>query len=188
MTTSPVTISELAQQDLPFLLSLWHNPEVMRYADEFPGLRGWSKDDDANAVWGIYQDRRARLGKAYTQLMLRLQDGTLIGESFFAPLGENTTFGKWVKPNGITCLLGDIKLEPAYWGRGLGTAGMRQVVRFAFTKAACELFVVPPHRRNPAAFRVYEKVGFVLFKGMRSWRNHRVMEISKERYRRVYEE
>lgn len=178
--------AESKKEDIPFLCELWHNPEVMRYADEFPRLRGWSRHDDPAVAWRMYNQRRKSLGKAYTQLILRLKDGTRIGESFFAPLAEGATFGKWQKPDGVTCLLGDIKLAPAHWGQRLGTAGMRRVVRFVFTETPAELFVVPPHRKNPAAYRVYEKVGFVLFTGMRSWRNHRVMELSRERYRRIY--
>jgi RimJ/RimL family protein N-acetyltransferase len=187
MPRSKVTITELERDDLPFLLQLWHDPEVMRYADEFPRYRGWSRSDEPDVAWTTYQERRACHGAAYTQLILRLDDGMPIGESFLLPLPEGATFGKWQKPDGTMCLLGDIKLSPAYWGRRLGTAGMRKVVRFAFTNTLCELFVVPPHRKNPAAYRVYEKVGFMPFSGMRSWRNHKVMKLSRERYRRLYQ-
>lgn len=186
MTEPNISISELQADDLPFLLTFWHNPDVMRYADEFPGLRRWSKADAPEVAWRNYQERKARLGTDYTQLILRLPDGTPIGESFFAPLREGDTFGKWRKPDAVKCLLGDIKLIPECWGRGLGTEGMQHVVRCAFTRTTCGLFVVPPHRKNPAAYRVYEKAGFELFTGMRSWRNHRVMELTRERFREIY--
>ena len=181
MTEPRLVITELKEEDLPFLLELWHIPEVMRYADEFLGLRGWSKSDDIDTAWAKYQERHAALGPGYTQMILRLVDGTRIGESFFMPLPASFTFGKWEKPEGVESLIGDIKLKPAYWGQGLGTEGMRQVVQWVFTHTDCELFIVPPHRHNPAASRVYEKAGFVLFTGMRSWRNHRIMELSQER-------
>ena len=176
----------MQKADLPFLLELWHNPEVMRYADEFPRLRGWSKSNDPQSAWQKYQERHEKLGSEYTQMILRLEDGTRIGESFFAPLPAGFTFGKWRKPDELRCLMGDIKLLPQYWGRGLGTEGMRQIVQFVFTRTTCQLFVVPPNRRNPAAMRVYEKAGFVLFTGMRSWRNHKIMELSRERFREIY--
>lgn len=179
-------ISQMEGQDLPFLIELWHNPEVMRYADEFPKLRGWSKSDDLETAWKRYQEKRAELGEGYTQLILRLPDTTPIGESFFAPLPEGFTFGLWQKPDKLRCLMADIKLLPRYWNKGLGTEGMRQVVQFAFMETSCELFVVPPHRHNPAAIRVYEKAGFVRFTGMRSWHNHRIMELGKERFRNLY--
>jgi len=181
-----IVVKEMVKGDLPFLLDLWHMREVMRYADEFPRLRGWSKSDDIEYAWGRYQVMRGELGKEYNQLVLRLDDDTPIGESFFACLEEGYTFGKWSKPEGIVSVMGDIKLLPQYWGQGLGTAGMRQVVRYVFTATICELFVVPPNRKNPAAYRVYEKAGFKLFTGMRSWRNHQIMEMSKEMYRESY--
>ena len=161
-----VTLSELKEDDLTFLLDLWNDLEVMHYADEFPGMRGWSRSDDPTMAWARYQERRAELGPAYTQLILWLQDGTRIGESFFVPLREGYTFGRWEKPAGVPSVMGDIKLLPQYWNQGLGTQGMRKVVEWVFTQTDCELFVVPPHRRNPAAERVYDKAGFVRFTGM----------------------
>ena len=176
----------LREQDLPFLSKLWHVPEVMRYADEFPSLRGWAKSDEPAIAWAKYGERRAKLGTGYTQLILKLSAGTPVGESFFTPLPEGYTFGRWEKPFGMECLMGDIKLMPEYWGQGLGTECMRQVVVWLFGHTKCGLLVVPPHRKNPAAERVYEKAGFVLYRGMRSWRNHKVMELSRERYIRLF--
>jgi RimJ/RimL family protein N-acetyltransferase len=182
MSERRVLVSELTEGALPFLFALWHTKEVMRYADEFPKLRGWSKADDAQAAWARYQEKRAELGNGYTQLILSLADRTRIGESFFTPLAEGYSFGNWAKPPDLACLMGDIKLLPVYWGRGLGTEGMRQVVGWFFEHTDCALLVVPPHRKNPAAERVYEKAGFELYTGMRSWRNHKVMTLGRERY------
>ncbi|MFW9905185.1 MAG: GNAT family N-acetyltransferase [Candidatus Thorarchaeota archaeon] len=170
----------MQKKDLGFLMNLWYNPDVMRYADEFPKMRGWSRSDNPQAAWTEYIQKRARYGNSYTQLILHLNDD-LIGESFFFPLPESYTFGKWLKPSTVKSLMGDIKLLPHYWGRGLASKGMLLVVQYVFTKTECELFVVPPHRLNPAAIRVYEKSGFILFSGMRSWRNHKIMELTRER-------
>jgi len=181
-----VPLTELREEDLPFLLELWHTPEVMRYADEFPWLRGWSKADSLAVAWEKHQQKRIELGIEYVQFLLGLNDGTLIGESFFVSLPEGDTFGKWVKPAGKLCMMGDIKLMPERWGQGLGTAGMRQVVSWLFSNTKCDLLVVPPHRKNPAAQRVYEKAGFELFTGMRSWQNHKIMELDRPRYEAIY--
>jgi RimJ/RimL family protein N-acetyltransferase len=188
MMVPTILVTEMNKKDLPFLFDLWHTPDVMRYADEFPRLRGWSKSDDLNDAWKRYQEMLELSGKEYTQLVLRLRDETPIGESFFASLEEGATFGKWRKPNGVICVMGDIKFLPRYWGRGMGTDGMKKVVRYVFSETACELYVVPPHRKNPAVQRVYEKAGFVLFTGMRSWRNHKIMEMSKDRYLEWYDD
>lgn len=181
VASSRLTLSELAAEDLPFLLELWHVPEVMRYADEFPRLRGWSKDDSPEDAWRLYQARRAEWGREYAQLILWL-DGVRIGESFACPLPEDYAFGRWKKPDGVRSVMGDIKLVPEHWGHGWGTAGMRQAVDWVFGHTDCDLFVVPPHRKNPAAERVYEKAGFVRFTGMRSWHNHRIMELMRDRF------
>jgi RimJ/RimL family protein N-acetyltransferase len=172
--------------DLPFLISLWYDKNVMRYADEFPRLRGWSKSDDNQTAWETYQEKHNEFGNDYVQLILRRDDGTPIGESFFIFLPEGYKFGKWIKPSRIKAHIGDIKLHPRYWGKGLGTQGMKEVVRFMFFNTTSELLIVPPHRLNPAASKVYEKAGFVLFTGMRSWRNHKIMELSRERFEQIY--
>jgi RimJ/RimL family protein N-acetyltransferase len=176
-----VFVAELREEDLGFLLHLWHLPEVMAYADELPGLRGWTRSDDLATAWRAYQQKRSALGHVYVQFILRLADGTAMGESFFAPLSEGYTFGKWQKPDGVLSLMGDIKLHPTYWGRGLATEAMGQVVTQLFERTSCSLLVVPPHRKNPAAERVYEKAGFELYTGMRSWRNHKIMTLNRER-------
>lgn len=185
MTAPRVGVTELREEHLPFLVELWHSPEVMRYADELPTLRGWSRSDGLRTAWSHYQEKRAALGNGYTQFVLVLGDGTPIGESFFAPLPEAYTFGKWAKPAGILCLMGDIKLMPAYWGQGLGTEGMQRVVEWLFGRTGCSLLMVPPHLKNPAARRVYEKAGFELYRGMRSKWNHQVMTLSRDRYEQI---
>ena len=98
-----LSVAELREEDLPFLLSLWHTPEVMRYADEFPRLRGWSRSDEPATAWRIYRQRRDTLGNAYVQFILHLPADTAVGESFFAPLPGGYTFGKWQKPDDVLC-------------------------------------------------------------------------------------
>lgn len=181
-----VIVTEMGQEDLPFLFELWRNREVMRYADEFPRFRGWSRSDDPETAWERYQDKRNELGNKYTQLIVRLPDGTGIGESFFAPLKEGRKLGQW-RPSGVVCVIGDIKLMPEYWGRGLGTQAMREVVRFAFDQAGCGIFVVPPNKNNPAAVRVYEKAGFAHIEERSPWSGHLLMMLTREGYSQHYE-
>jgi RimJ/RimL family protein N-acetyltransferase len=177
-----VILAELQEHDLPFLFELWHVPEVMRYADELPTLRGWSKSDDAATAWARYREQREALGPGYVQLILRLVDGVPIGESFFAPVPAGFALDEWATPSGVAALIGDIKLRPEYWGQGLGTEGMRRVVAWLFERAGCALIVVPPHFDNPAAVRVYERAGFAHTGETRTWRGHRIMELWRERY------
>lgn len=186
-----IHLTELSEEDVPFLLDLWQIAEVMRYADEFPGRRGWTKDEEPAIAWRLYQEQRAHHGPAYTQLIVRFPDArlpatvaktTAIGEAFIAPLPDAYTFGKWRKPEGELTVMGDVKLLPQYWGRGLGTRAMRQVIAWVFENTAVQHFVVPPHRRNPEAGRVYEKAGFRWFPSTLSRKGHRIMSLSREQF------
>lgn len=175
-------VTELAAADLPFLLDLWRRPGVMAYADEFPHPRGWTRRDDPETAWADYRQRRKRMGNSYCQLILRLADGSPVGESFRFPLDERFSFGRWRKPLGVRAFMMDIKLDPDHWGRGLGTAFMALVVEDALTRTRAQLLVVPPNRKNPAAVRVYEKAGFVRTAALRTWHNHFIMELPRTRF------
>ena len=181
---SRVRVRLLRREEIPFLVSLWNTREVMRYADEFPGLRGWSRKWDPGEAWLEYRRRRARYGPAYGQLIVLAADGRPIGESFFAPLPEGYAFGAWRMPAKQCTVIGDVKLVREVWGAGLGTEAMRKVARWVFLRTPCDLFIVPPHRRNPAAQRVYEKAGFVLHPATESAKRHRVMELSRRGFER----
>lgn len=182
----PVVVARMKEADLPFLRSLWRIPEVMRYANEFSGLRHWSRASGGDRAWRVYRKWQRELGPAYVQLIVRLPDGTPIGESFVAPLPEGFRFGWWNKPAETAAVMGDIKLLPTHWGKGLGTAGMKEVVKYVFGRTECDLFVVPPHvEGNPAAVRAYEKAGFVL-KYKREGAGHRIMELWRTRFEELY--
>lgn len=142
MPETTIKITTMIKKDLHFLIRLWNTSEVMQYADEFPKLRGWTKSDDFETAWKIYQKKHTKSGYDYTQLILWLGDGLPIGESFFAPLPKDYTFGKWSKPDKKS-LMGDIKLLPEYWGRNLGTEGMQHVVRFVFNNTDCVFLLFP---------------------------------------------
>jgi RimJ/RimL family protein N-acetyltransferase len=176
-----IAITEMKRADLPFLLELWRNRQVMKFADEFPRFRGWSRRDDADFAWSRYQEKRAELSPHYAQLIVRLVDATPIGESFFAPLGRK--IGQLRIPSGTTTVIGDINLMPEFWGRGLGTIAMWQVARFVFEEAGCGAFVVPPHKKNRAAVRVYEKAGFIRVRRRSPWSGHMLMRLTNERFR-----
>jgi RimJ/RimL family protein N-acetyltransferase len=180
MAGSTLHVTELEEGDLLFLFGLWRLPKVMAHADELPLFRGWAKSDTFDTAWAKYQGRRTQVGGCYVQLILRLEDGLPIGESFFAPLPEGFRLDKWVKPKGVQTLMGDIKLLPEYWNVGLGTKGMQAVTHWLFTHTDCSLLVVPPHGNNPAAIRVYEKAGFRHTDDTESWQGHRIMELWRE--------
>lgn len=59
---------------------------------------------------------------------------------------------------------------------------MVQVVAWVFRHTGVDTFVVPPHRRNVAAERVYEKAGFRLLSMSLSYPGHRVMLLRREQF------
>ena len=182
-----VRVGLLRRDEVPFLLELWSQPEVMRYADELRTLRGWTRDAPPDEAWRAYAARRAELGPLYSQLVLRTPEGSPLGESFVAPLPDGFGFGSWRKREDVIAVMGDVKLAPTHWGQGLASEGMRKVTRWVFLRTPCELFVVPPHRRNPTAERVYEKAGFVLYEPMARARGHRVMVLTRSRFERLHQ-
>ena len=48
-------VTEMMAADIPFLLDLWQREDVMRYADEFPHPRGWTRRDDVETAWAGYR-------------------------------------------------------------------------------------------------------------------------------------
>lgn len=185
-SSTNVAVVAMERRDMPFLISLWHNHEVMRFTDEFPRFRGWSRFDEIKDAWELYDAKHKELGNKYTQLIIKLQDGTRIGESFFVSLPEEFQLGEWQKPKGIVIFTGDIKLIPAQWGKGLGTKAMRRVVHFAFQRGGCGIFLVLPHKNNLSAIRVYEKAGFESIQEKPPWANRIIMTLAREQYVALY--
>ena len=179
-------VTEMMAADIPFLLDLWQQEDVMRYADEFPHPRGWTRRDDVETAWAAYRQRRKIMGHDYAQLILRLANRTPVGESFRFPLDNRFSFGKWRKPMELRTTMTDIKLHPDHWRKGLGTALMRLVVEHAFVRTKCQLLVVPPNKKNPAAPRVYEKAGFIRSKPLSLHSGHYIMELPRERFEELY--
>ena len=179
-------LNEMMAADIPFLLDLWHREDVMRYTDEFPHPRGWTRRDDVETAWTAYRHRRKMMGHDYAQLILRLGNRTPVGESFRFPLDNRFTFGQWRKPMELRTTMTDIKMHPDHWGEGLGSGLMGLVVEHAFVRTKCQLLVVPPNKRNPAAARVYEKAGFTRSKPLSVHRGHYIMEFRRERFEELY--
>lgn len=49
-----------------------------------------------------------------------------------------------------------------YWGKGIGTAAIRQMVTYAFDNFEIERIFARPFGNNPASKRILEKAGFTL--------------------------
>jgi len=174
-----VMLRTVEKRDLPFLLSLWNDPQVMRYAGAKQGKR-WDQSDIED--WYQRYLKRVRPNRSEeVQLIIELRDGTPIGESGCGVRKKCWSCKDYSPPLGKLVGMTDVKLAPKYWGKGYGTEAMREVVRYLFTNTPLEVILVPPHRENIAAMRVYEKSGFRKTKGI-YWFDHFIMEITRENF------
>jgi len=101
-----LALTEAHEGDIDFLLEMWNDPRMMRYAG-YPEGRCW---------WQEYLAEHKRYAGDDTQFILRLEDGTAIGESHYGPVPDGFEVGDWRKPEGVRCLMTDIKLLSRYWG------------------------------------------------------------------------
>lgn len=72
----------------------------------------------------------------------------------------------------------DVKLIKPYWNKGYGTEVMKTIVQYVFSETEADILLVPPHKENIPAIKVYEKTGFKKTKG-RWYRYHMIYEINK---------
>jgi len=59
-----------------------------------------------------------------------------------------------------TCELGLLLGDRSYWGKGVGTQVMELTLKYAFQQLNIRKVVLAVYANNPAAIRLYEKVGF----------------------------
>jgi ribosomal-protein-alanine N-acetyltransferase len=59
-----------------------------------------------------------------------------------------------------TCELGLLLGDRSYWGKGVGTEVMRLTLTYAFSQLNLRKVLLAVYANNPAAIKLYEKVGF----------------------------
>ena len=173
LKTRRLLIAPVTQKDLRFLLRLWNDPEIMRYA-------GFAKNWDYSQIkeWHQrYQKRLERLGSTEIQFVHKLKRGKSIGETRLGRLESGWSCRGYQVPKNRLTLMTDVKLLRKYWNKGYGTEATKAIVKFVFTQTKTDLVLVPPHRENIPAIRVYEKAGFKKTKGL-WYRYHTIFEMS----------
>lgn len=170
-------IAPATGKDLRFLLKLWDDPEIMRYAGfakgwDFARIKKWYQK---------YQEGLKKFGSTETQFIHKLKDGKSIGETRLGRLRSGWSCRGYQAPKNKLTLMTDVKLLKNFWNKGYGTEAMKAVLRFVFNQTQADLFLVPPHKDNIPAIRVYEKAGFKRTKGI-WYRYHMVFEMSKKEF------
>ncbi|MHA1968444.1 MAG: hypothetical protein ACW964_11635, partial [Candidatus Hodarchaeales archaeon] len=70
MKNQSIYLSEMKEADIEFLKDLWNDKKVMKFADEFPRKRGWSRKTDINKVWKIYNEKKEKYKPNHLQLII----------------------------------------------------------------------------------------------------------------------
>ena len=153
----------------------------MRYAGF---ARNWSYAQ-IKEWYGKYKKRLARYGNTENQFIHKLGNGKLIGESRIGRLKAGWSCRDYETRKDKLVLMTDVKLAKPFWNKGYGTEAMKAIVQYVFTKTSADIFLVPPHRDNMPAIKVYQKAGFKKTKGI-WYRYHMIYEMTKENFMAVH--
>ena len=131
--------------DADALFTMHSNVHVMRYWDSPP----WREPERAGRF--IAAARQLAVdGTGMRLAMVRVSDGVFLGWCGIA---------RW-NPEFRSAALGYC-LDESAWGHGYGTEGARALVGWAFDTLDLNRVQAEVDTRNPASYRVMEKLGFV---------------------------
>jgi ribosomal-protein-alanine N-acetyltransferase len=177
-----LVIHPISHRHLKFLLNMWNDPEIMRYAGS---ERNWSLKDIKR--WYVkYKERFGKYGNTETHFIIKLKDGKLIGESGLGRMKKGWSCPHYKSPKNKLAVMADIKLLKPFWNKGFGTQAMKAIVRYVFKMTDTDIFLVPPHRENLPAIKVYEKARFKRTKGI-YYRHHLVYQMRKRDFLKIYQ-
>jgi RimJ/RimL family protein N-acetyltransferase len=137
--TPRLSVRAAGDQDAPFIASLWSDPRVMRLVG-FPQGIPTAEADVPRHI------RRAE-GLAALLLVENRASRTPIGQCM---LGEPDREGA-SEP--------DIKLHPAFWGRGYGRELWAAIIDELFVRSSCTVVRGTPNVANLASIRMQESAG-----------------------------
>lgn len=142
MYTGKIRIKETDQSDLPNIMQLWNNGQVMFYVG-FPSGLGVTMERLQQWLEGINQDIYSRHYSIYAQ------DIGYCGETFYDVDREHD----------LARL--DIKLLPRAQGKGIAAYAFSYVIDQVFSNNLASKARVDPHPKNKKAWNLYAKLGFV---------------------------
>jgi RimJ/RimL family protein N-acetyltransferase len=141
--TERLIIRVATQDDIALYYALWTNPEVMKHVG-FP--------DGIPLDFDEMKSRPFERGETeFDQLLVVTIKET--GQ----PIGEC----KLPRPDDDGMAEPDIKLLPAFWGKGYGREGWLGIVSYLFEYTDCDVIKTTPNVDNIAAIKIYESAGAV---------------------------
>lgn len=141
-STLDILVQETTRTDLPHILSLWNNGDVMNFVG-FPDGLGETMEGLEDWLGWIEENR-----PTLNHYSIYLPDGTYCGETFYEIDLEH---------DNATSL--DIKLLPSVRGKGIATLALSHTIQEAFSHGA-SLVWVDPNPANEKALALYERLGF----------------------------
>lgn len=148
------------EQDLPYLLALWNDGEVMKYVG-FPN--GLGIDQDEIEIW--FSRLQSKKDRRHFSIY---EDDVFVGETFYRVMSDGIAHP-------------DIKIKTSARGKGIAKASLSFCLDTLFANTEATIAVVDPHQDNEKAIQLYTSLGFergedTLFEG----EVHRLYTISKE--------
>ncbi|MEW5825737.1 MAG: GNAT family protein [Candidatus Bipolaricaulota bacterium] len=136
--TQCLAVRRAVADDAPFILSLWSDPQVMRFVGFPRGLPTAARD----------VSQRLRLpGRSPLLVVEYRETGEPVGQCL---LGA---------PDECGVCEPDIKLTPCQWGRGYGTELWVAIIDQLFLTTACAAVRGTPNVANVASIRMMEAAG-----------------------------
>ena len=141
--TERLIVRTAADDDIDLYYALWTNPEVMKHVG-FPGGIPLNLEE-------MKQKPFQRGETEFDQMLLVAlkETGQGIGECKLSRPDENGV----AEP--------DIKLLPAYWGKGYGREVWMQIISYIFKYSDCDVIQTTPNVANLPAIKIYEASGAV---------------------------
>jgi len=140
--TGTIRIKETNQADLPNIMQLWNNGQVMFYVG-FPQGLGVTMERLQQWLEGINQDTDSKHYSIYAQ------DIGYCGETFYRIDREHD----------LAIL--DIKLLPRAQGKGIAAYALSCTIDHVFSNSLASKAYADPHPKNKKAWNLYAKLGFV---------------------------
>jgi len=132
-----------SEEDFPLAMSLWTDPDVMRY------MGGPMDEDGVRARLKVEMDRQARLGVQYWPIFLR-ESGDFAGCAGLRPFHDEERV--WEV---------GVHIRRSYWSGRLGEEAARAVIAYGFGELGARALTAghgPGHANSKA---MIERLGFV---------------------------
>ena len=141
---SRVALRGLGDADVPALLAIFGDPEVMRFWSSGP-LAG---EQGARALLDDIR-RHFRARTLFQWGIARLDDDAIVGTTTIFHIDDEHRRGE------IGFAIGR-----SHWGRGYASEAVTLLIRFAFEQLGLHRLEADPDPQNAASIRVLEKQGF----------------------------